>query len=536
MHHRLCLCLLIGCDLLTAVRADDWVSESARYIDHAVMRDYERQADRESWQQERIAPPFMPLAADDANFLRRASVDLAGRLPRAEEVRRFVSDPSTDKRARLADALLKEPGAAEVRFRMFAEAFRVTDRVAGESQAAFIAWLRQAAAEDMPYDQMVKAMIMAENGTPASGLLKRDNDDALRTACSLADALLGEHLYCAMCHDHPFSEHTQMQCYQLAACFGRVTLQANYKYKDGHPGDEVQARPLAVWGDFATSALRGPVLSREARAQLAEAFAGSGTKRLPQIAALRVWRALFGAPGSGSLADHTTGGVETRPAWSELMPHDFEKSGTSCFDSPYRPTWMNNDFDDSNYAEGVHAMGEVLARCGFKLGEFQRVLAHTAAYGREACQPGSPGARPYLPLAPLVRRLPAEVIWDALVSRLPASQNEWRSSAQSLQVPEASHPLRLLGRARREWPDESQTPVSFELTRFMMNSTLVDQVVNTPPAGAPPLDDLVLSLLGRLPTEREKAAMVKHAGESPASSAQDLAWALLNTSEFLFER
>ena len=393
MNHRLCLCLLLSGDLLAA-HAGDEVAESARYIDRAVMRDYERQSDWQRWVDKGLARPALPPpgAADDATFLRRACVDLAGRLPRAAEVRAFVSDSSSDKRTRLTDALLKEPGAAEVRFRMFAEAFRVTDMVGGASQAAFIAWLRQAAADDMPFKEMVKAMITAESGTPASGLVARDQGEALRTACSLADALMGESLYCAICHSHPFTNHMQLQSYQFAACFGKMTLPVHYMYVDGHPGEEVEARLLPEQGNYEASELRDPVLSKGARAQLAEALAGLGAKRLPKIAALRVWRGMFGMPGSGFKPDHTSGlGIETRPAWSEAMPKHFEKLGTSCFEAPDRPTWLDYDFQDPDYAEGVHALGQVLERCGFRLGELQRILARTEAYGRESGAPGSPG-------------------------------------------------------------------------------------------------------------------------------------------------
>ena len=48
---------------------------------------------------------FSPLA-DDAEFLRRVTLDLAGRIPSAVEARAFLDDRSPDKRTRRIDALL----------------------------------------------------------------------------------------------------------------------------------------------------------------------------------------------------------------------------------------------------------------------------------------------------------------------------------------------------------------------------------------------------------------------------------------------
>ncbi|MDB6138766.1 MAG: hypothetical protein JWO94_1838 [Verrucomicrobiaceae bacterium] len=532
MNQRLCLCVLLSGELFT-VHAADKISESARYIDRAVMRDYERQADRERLLGGHPEPRPLPSTADDATFLRRACVDLAGRLPRVAEVRAFMSDPSPNKRARLADALLKEPGAAEVRFRMLAEAFRVTDEVGGESQASFIAWLRKAAADDMPFNEMVKAMIMGDEGTAEAAFLKRDQGKPMHTAVSMADAVLGDDLYCASCHDHPFSNRTQREVYEFAACFGKMKFPPHYMYINGKPGKKVKAIPLPEQGNPWVPQIMAPVLSKDARLQLADAIAGSGSKRLARTAALRVWRGLFGMPGLEN--DQTTDGENAWPAWSEMMPKDFEASGTSCFNAPHRPSWLGNDFAGDHYAEAVHALAEVFEHCGFKLGELQRILTRTEAYGREGYELGALGGYTYLLPAPQVRRLPSEVIWDALVWRMPSGQRDWQPSAASAQVPDESHPLRLLGRGRREWPDESTTPVSFELTRFMMNSAVMNQTVSGS-AVVVDVDELVLSILGRMPTAQEKAAAMRRVRESPASAGQDIAWALLNTSEFLFER
>ena len=48
----------------------------------------------------------------DPEFIRRAFIDTIGLLPEPAEVRRFLADESPDKRAKLIDRLLDDPGYA----------------------------------------------------------------------------------------------------------------------------------------------------------------------------------------------------------------------------------------------------------------------------------------------------------------------------------------------------------------------------------------------------------------------------------------
>ena len=54
-------------------------------------------------QQHKLLPAA---AADDAEFLRRVTLDLAGRIPTAAELEAFLADNSSDKRSRRIDSLL----------------------------------------------------------------------------------------------------------------------------------------------------------------------------------------------------------------------------------------------------------------------------------------------------------------------------------------------------------------------------------------------------------------------------------------------
>jgi len=111
------------------------------------------------------APP-----ATDAEFLRRAYLDLTGRIPRVGETREFLADTSADKRARLINSLLEKPNHATHlanTWRRFLLPDGADLRRLGGS-FAFENWLRQQFADNRPYDAMVRELLTAE-GRAQSG-------------------------------------------------------------------------------------------------------------------------------------------------------------------------------------------------------------------------------------------------------------------------------------------------------------------------------------------------------------------------------
>jgi hypothetical protein len=474
--------------------AIDPVQQATARVDTALMHDYELALT--NMRKANFAP--LLLMADDTTFLRRACIDLAGRLPRPDEVRAFVSDPTPEKRAKLTDSLTREPGGAEVRFRMLAEAFRVTDE-----DPETISWLRQAAADDRPYAEIISGMI----GT--GRVSRRDGGDAMRTGVETAYNVLGLDTRCAMCHDPPFSERTEMECYAFAACFagkGEVRLPHDYKYPNGKPGDVVQPALLRIdraWRPFIQD--NEDKLTQVARWLTNE----EPTKRFVLVAVMRVWSGLFGMPEQ--IINNTVGGVDDEPSWNETHGNCFTRSQRGA------ATWIDMNINrPGDFSQAPKVLIEEFLRCGCRIGEFQRLLARTNAYQRSGINYNTDWQDCQLAPAPHIRRLPTEVIWKALTDE---------TDIQLPQIPQPGHPLRMLGRGTREWTDESRTPLSHELVRFMMNDKLIDQAT----AKAGDAEGMFLALLGREPTENERAAILR-----TAATDGEVAWALLNTKEFMF--
>ena len=106
---------------------------------------------------------FVPApAADDAEFLRRVCLDVAGVIPYAFEARDFLDDPSPQKRRRLVDRLLAGPDHV----RHFAAVWRrsLLEGAAGvdrQSAASLEAWLAKHLRDGAGYDRIVRELLAA---------------------------------------------------------------------------------------------------------------------------------------------------------------------------------------------------------------------------------------------------------------------------------------------------------------------------------------------------------------------------------------
>src|SRR5262249_30289065 len=109
------------------------------------------------WDKEKVtAAP----AATDGEFLRRAYLDLLGRIPSINEVRDFLDDPATDKRFQLVLRLTPE----DRHFGHLAAVWRsIMLRSTDDQQRAFggpfEAWLKQRFKDGTPYDQIVRKLV-----------------------------------------------------------------------------------------------------------------------------------------------------------------------------------------------------------------------------------------------------------------------------------------------------------------------------------------------------------------------------------------
>ncbi|NQV25458.1 MAG: DUF1553 domain-containing protein [Rhodopirellula sp.] len=163
---------------------------------------------------------------DDATFLRRVTLDIAGRLPKTAEATAFMASTEADKRDQVIDALLRSPDYAD----FFAGKWtpllknRRDDASDITSNFAFHAWIRDSLLANVPYDQIVRELLAATGtviGNPPVAWYKRVTEPKQQLE-DVAQLFLGVRMQCAQCHHHPFERWSQDDYYSLAAFFSQV--------------------------------------------------------------------------------------------------------------------------------------------------------------------------------------------------------------------------------------------------------------------------------------------------------------------------
>jgi hypothetical protein len=205
-------------------------------------------------------------AASDGEFLRRIYIDTIGMLPTPDEVRAFLADKSADKRERKIDELLKHPLHAALWATKLSDITGNNTTALENPQNLRIArsqqwhdWIRKRIADNMPYDELVKNILLAtsrDNLSPAEWLDKaKANEEEMakldtthyveRQTLDLfwrraqqvqsdiwgqkvAAAFLGVRIECAECHKHPTDRWTQNDYRAFGNFFTQVSFNQTY--------------------------------------------------------------------------------------------------------------------------------------------------------------------------------------------------------------------------------------------------------------------------------------------------------------------
>jgi hypothetical protein len=470
-----------------------------------------------------IAPARL---CSDPVFVRRVYLDVTGSLPSAFEARCFILDRDPIKRSELIQRLLEEDAFADYLAMKWSDVLRIKAEFPinlwPNAAQAYHRWVRQAMRENRPYDQFARQLLTASGGNfdnpPVNFYRAMQNRSPAGIAQAAALTFLGQRA----------DRWRSNQLSNLSVFFANVGYKSTAEWKE----EIVIFTPAST----NTGALNGSQRSaelpdgstvtlspdRDPREVLAEWLV-----RQPQFARAlvnRVWSWLLGR-----------GIVEE--------PDDFRPDNPPT--DPELLAYLERDFVDS----------------GFNLKRLYGLILNSETYQLSSI-PQSPSLEAAANFASYpLRRLEAEVLIDA-IDQITGTNENYSSSTpepytfipetlKSVALPDGSITssfLETFGRPPRDTGLESErnnrvSPSqklfllnSGQMQRKLASSRMIEFQTSTNRSASEIARGMYLGILSRFPTQAETqvAEAYFQSGIGKRQAAIDLAWALMNTAEFLY--
>lgn len=201
-------------------------------------------------------------AASDANFIRRQTLDLAGRIPTTAEVRAYVAATEPDKAARLVERLMAAPGFVRHQVTEFEWLLTEGQGSDGGSKGSFRDYLTRAVSEGRRWDRVFKEVIAGDTAAPetkgADAFLRSRAKDLDKLVTDVSVRFFGVNISCAQCHDHPLvPAWKQDHYYGMKSFFSRTFEHGDFVAERDYgtisfkttAGETKQARLMFLSGD-----------------------------------------------------------------------------------------------------------------------------------------------------------------------------------------------------------------------------------------------------------------------------------------------
>jgi hypothetical protein len=476
---------------------------------------------------------------DDGTFLRRATIDIAGRLPTLAETNSFLASTDPGKREALVDRLLASPEYADYFALKWGAVLHNRRRGTTDDPrptVAFHAWIRQSLADNKPFDRFVREILLTSGEEIASPpvVWYRELKEPTALMEDVAQLFLGQRLACAKCHHHPFEKWSQADYWSFAAFWTGVDIKDSKPGKKNKAGENEGAEPARVLVKD-----RAPPMIHPRTGQPLAPAVLSGDRPLP-IAA--------GVDPRAVLADWLTD--PGNPFFARALVNRYWKHflGRGLIDP-------EDDLRQTNPAsnpELLDALAKSFTNSKYDLKKLVKLICTSRVYQLSAV-PNAQNAfdrqnhSRFLP-----KRLYAEVLLDAIddVTLARTKFKNAPANTRAVQLPDnlvESYFLSVFGK-----PDsasacecERNSDASLAQALHLFNSQELLAKVAGPRAQALAKDprpaeerltELYLVALSRPPSKDELTALAARLKKKGGSQAayEDILWALLNTKEFLF--
>lgn len=477
----------------------------------------------------KLGVPPSPIC-DDATFLRRASIDITGSLPTAEQAMAFANDRDPNKRDKLVDYLLDSPGYGDYFGNKWTMVLRNRRLQSQAVSFRFHDFVRRSIQENVPYDQFVRSILAAsgdvETNPAASWYTQVDTSTAQLE--DTAQLFLGMRIQCARCHHHPFERWSQNDYYGFEAFFSRVGLRnsrlgvvkGEVFHQNGiatarNPRNQQNLRPTGLGGEpIDVPAYEDP------RHALVDWMADKENPYFGPALVNRYWKHFF---GRGIVDPEDDMRVTNPPSNPELLAA------------------LSKSFVDSKY----------------DLKQLVRVICTSSAYqlSSEPNEYNASDKQNFSSFYP--RRMNAEPLYDAINQTAGTNVNftGMPIGTRAVQLPDSGfndYFLQVFGKPQAESACECERSSEANLAQslHLLNSTDIQGklaagagrcqalAADTERTPEEKITEMYYAALARAPSSAELPLVLRYVEgkENKRQAYEDLMWALFNTKEFLFVR
>ena len=461
----------------------------------------------------------------DEQFLRRVYLDTVGLLPTEAESNAFLQSPN---RPQLIDRLLQRREFAELWALKFSELFRAGTREAGAKGARIVYdYVKQSFLENKPYDRFVRELLLSQGAhsfpnssipglkvAPTSFYNVSFDSNAPDHATNVSQLFLGVRIECAKCHNHPWEKWTQDDFYGFAAFFARVGIKEVYENDENATQymEEGTVEQPKTKKKMDAKFLDGVIVKDERdsdiREKLADWMASPDNPYFAPMIVNRVWKHFMGRGLVEEVDDFRVTNPPTHPALLKALSRDL----------------IDHRFD---------------------LRHLMRTILNSRAYQLSA-EPNETNRADTLNYSHFrIRRLMAEVLSDAMteVTGVPEKFAGYPPGTRAMQVYSGGggYLLSAFGRLSRDIICERDSQPDMAQTMHLISGDTIQKKasgmkIDLSRSDDDLLDSIFLRSLVRKPTAGERtAAMARIASTDRATAYQDLAWAILNSKEFLYQ-
>ena len=464
---------------------------------------------------------------DDATFLRRVCIDIAGTLPTPEEVKIFTASKEPGKRAAKIEELLQRKEFVDIWALKWSELLQVrtdnNNQGGYKSVLGYYNWIRERLEKNVPVNEIARELLVADGSNfenPAATYYQLETDP-LKLAEDTAQAFFGTRIQCAQCHNHPFDRWTMADYRGFVAFFTQVGRKNGEDPREKivfntgngdskHPVTGAVVPPKFLGEDAPDTK------GKDRRQVLADWVASPKNPFFPRHIANLVWAQYM---GRGIVEPVDDARLSNPPSNPELMD----------------------------------ALAAKLVEYNYDLRRIVRDVCNSATYQRTTRVNESNELDDRNFAHATIRRMRAEVMLDC-ITQATETKDKHRGlplGARAVEIADgktSNYFLTTFGRADRELIcSREQVGPTLSQALHLLNGDTVETKINgggvvqrLVKEEKPPREiatELYLRCFSRVPTDSELSRLEQHWNSTGADKPKiftDIFWALLNAKEFMF--